>query len=229
LFLLISLLIASCAGTPGAPTDRFIADLDPLPAGTIEAGIIKPFSTKVDKISIPVSFDPRTNRVCLEFSYEFVPYRQYWNAANRLALITAAKQYQTDYLNKELPAGNRSAAAKRYGSIKAEAVWALFKFTTPARSYPRIDLGYRFQNNSPYFTITQNSAPNMEVSDQNKRANSLFIVLYFTRSLLGELAAVFDQDYLISLLPEYLILPDTDNAGNAGGSAPNRTILGDDY
>jgi hypothetical protein len=216
--LVFTLLFSACATTTALREDM-IADLDPLPAGTIQAGVIQLFPTRVGPIPVPVTFEPRTNRVYLQFPYQTVTYRQYWDASSRAAFIAALSQYQGDYDRRELPQQSLVRTRKAYGSFSAMTEWGQFAFMINARSYPAIELGYAFQNDSPYFIVTQKEAPNVNAATDVQN-NSLRITLYFTRAMAEELAALFDQEHLLSLLPE---------ERQGAEAAPSSQIIPDEY
>jgi hypothetical protein len=193
----LAILLASCTTTAAPRRDSMVADIDPIPAGTIEAGYTKMFSSRILQMEVPLTYNPRTDSVYLEFRYQTVNYRQYWDLPSREVFIAAVSRYKEDYDARNLPSGRRSRRA--YGSVPAMTEWATIKFTTVSQSYPRIDLGYVFENNSPYFITTQQEAKN--VLDSTANNSSIRIILYFTRTMAEDLAALFDRDYLRSLLP----------------------------
>jgi hypothetical protein len=217
LFPLVFVLLFSACATTTAPREDLIADLDPIPAGTIQAGVIMIFPTRVEPVSVPVTFEPRTNQVYLQFSYQTVTYRQYWDASGRAAFVAALSQYQGAYDRQALSPQNLSRTGKAYGSFSSMIEWGQFSFMINSRAYPVIELGYTFQDDSPYFIITQREAPNVNANPES-RNNSLRIIFYFTRAMAEELAAVFDQEHLLSLLPE--------DGLNAGASSQ---IVPDEY
>jgi hypothetical protein len=80
--------------------------------------------------------------------------------------------------------------------------WGTFKFLVNSRSYPKAYLGYVFRDNNPYFMLTLLPAKNVRREDSAGQNNSLRIELYFTRTMAEDVANLFDQEYLLSLLPE---------------------------
>jgi hypothetical protein len=186
-----------CATT--APVhENMIADVDPIPAGTVDAGVKRFFTSRLKNTPLTATFIPRDNTVYLQFMYETVTYRQYWDAPARQRFITAVTQYKADFDAKNLN-GRSSQSRKAYGSFKSKTEWGQFKFMVNSTGYPRVELGYIFNNNSPYFIITQRSAQNIKRENDTPNG-SLFIELFFTRAMADDLVNLFNQQYLVSLL-----------------------------
>ena len=192
-----------CISCASRPREYIIADMDPVDAGSLEVGLIQiPFS-KTIRLSYPTAtFNPRADTVILRFQYQTVTYMQHWDRAAREAFITAVKFYNTDYETHNLPARAASRTARVYGSIKQMRVdWGALRVLINSRAFPRFDLGYAFNNNTPYFTVTQNSAENIFDSGvEEVELKCLQIIFYLTRSMAEDMAALFDRDYLLSLI-----------------------------
>ena len=69
-------------------------------------------------------------------------------------------------------------------------------------------MGYRFKDDAVYFTMLQRSA-NEESSRRSKESSQF--TMYFTRAQAGELAKLFDQDYLLELVGDQAIPPPPPN------------------
>ncbi|MDR1301225.1 MAG: hypothetical protein LBK43_01990 [Treponema sp.] len=181
------------------PKSALIADVDPIPLGSVGIAFDPLFSSTLDTKDVSVSFNPRDDTVSLEFRYQTVIYRQYWDQAGREQFIAAVQRYHTDFEARNL---NTKASKSRtaYGTTQARAEWGQFAFSVNARSYPRMDLGYRFKENSPYFTVVQREAPDTITPSADGSRMSLQITTYFTRSVADKVAAFFNQAYLLGIL-----------------------------
>jgi hypothetical protein len=176
-----------------------IADVDPIPLGSVGIAFDQLFSSTLDTKDVPVQFNPRDDTVSLEFRYQTVIYRQYWDRAGRDRFMAAVQQYHTDFEARNLSTkASKSRAA--YGSASARAEWGQFAFSVNACSYPRMDLGYRFKGNSPYFTVVQREARDTIMPTADDSRMSLRITTYFTRSTADKMAALFDPAYLAGVL-----------------------------
>jgi hypothetical protein len=215
--LLVLFALVSCAT---APKEDPLADLDPVDAGITDGGIMAYFPTRIRQIPLTLSFDPSSGMVCVQFRYQTVLYRQYWDPANRARFISAVERYHADYEARNLPERKRLRSRRAYDVFKGLTEWGTFQFTVNARSRPRIYLGYAFQGNNPYFLVTQMPAKSEIVIDDDMERNSLQIELYFTRAMATALAQLFEQGHLNSLIPDY-----------AEGRAiqPGASIPPDDY
>lgn len=209
----ITMLVCSCAGGPSsaaAPAeDEWIADLDPVSAGLIDAEFSRPLSSAVSKRDVNVYFCPRNNTVYLEFRHQGMTFRQYWNSSNRAAFREALEKYKVDYQDRSLI--DRANRTRRiYGTLQGMIQWGFspqikgFGLALGSQGNPRYDLGYAFKRDgftggeTPYFTVFQEQCTNvLAVSDPGQ---SLYLFVHFTRAQADELVLLFDQDYLLSLV-----------------------------
>jgi hypothetical protein len=184
---------------PAIKYPQMVADLDPVSAGTIEAEFNRLFSSKLNKLEVETIFYPRENAVVLEFRYQTIRYRQFWDREGRQLFIQALNRYKEDYASRNLNTRfNRTRSI--YGKTKGKAEWETFRFSGVHYSLPTMELGYRFVGEAPYFSVLQNSAPEENVTNDEHMPDSLRIIIHFTRAQAEELAAIFDQDHLMSLL-----------------------------
>lgn len=192
------LFIVSCVSqAPEKPT--MIADVDPIPLGPVGIAFDQLFSSALDTKEAAVQFNPRDDTVSLEFRYQTVIYRQYWDRAGRDQFIAAVHQYHADFEARNLSL-KASKSRTAYGSTSARAEWGQFAFSVNACSYPRMDLGYQFKGNSPYFTVVQREARDTIMPAADDSRMSLQITAYFTRSMADKVAALFDPAYLAAVL-----------------------------
>lgn len=192
------LFVVSCVSHP-PKNSPLIADVDPIPLGSVKIAFDQLFSADVEAKEVPVQFNPRDDTVSLEFRYQTVIYRQYWDRTGRERFITAVRQYQGDFEARNLSAA-ASKSQSAYGSTGARAEWGQFAFSVNACSYPRMDLGYRFKGNSPYFTVVQREARDTKMPTADDSRMSLRITTYFTRHTADKTAAFFDPAYLAGVL-----------------------------
>jgi hypothetical protein len=220
LFLLA--LAGSCKSTPRM-TDEGVANVDPVPAGTIDAEFSRILSSAVDKKDVNVIFCPRDNSVYLEFKYQTLTYRQYWSLENRYRFREALEKYEQDYEARNLV--DRPNRTRRiYGVLTGMTQWG-YPLTLGnliqslnSQGYPRYELGYTFKQDSsrresPYFTVLQRECDDVFENSDDIDIRSLNIFIYYTRAQARELVKLFDQEYLLSLIQTPVIretTPDTD-------------------
>jgi hypothetical protein len=112
----------------------------------------------------------------------------------------ALARYKNDYDARNLGL-SPSKASRAYGTLKGYTEWgqlnvALFM---SGKAYPRMELGYRFSNDSPYFTVLQRRADDEGIAATESH-ESLNIRTYFTRAQAAELVDLFEQEYLLAVL-----------------------------
>jgi hypothetical protein len=187
-----------------------VANLDPIPAGSVEAEFPRMFSSAVEKRTINVVFCPRDNTVYLEFKYQTVTYRQYWSPANRAAFMGALEKYKGDYEARSLV--DRPYRTRRlYGTLRGMAQWgyplnlSILVLRLNSMGYPNYEVGYVFKEDSsrresPYFTVFQRETKDLLMSNDIVEGKSSNIFIYYTRAQAEDLANIFKQDYLMSLI-----------------------------
>jgi hypothetical protein len=146
-----------------------------------------------------VVFYPRVNLVALEFRYELVTYRQFWDQAARQRFIEALELYKQDFENRRLQGKyNRSRAV--YGKAQGRAEWETFRFSATYKSSPFLELGYRFRGESPYFTVLQRSAKEETGITSSSDMESRQLSMYYTRAQGEKLAQLFNQEALFAMV-----------------------------
>jgi hypothetical protein len=176
------------------------ADVDPIEVGTINAGAPGMFSSRIRQVEIQLIYYPRIDAVVFQFPYQTVTYRQYWNTVNRETLLAAISRYQDDFAARNLPTISRSRMRRAYGTMESLTEWGSIKAMINARGRPKVELGYAFEQNSPYFVITQRQVKNERITNDSD-STSLRLDLYFTRAMLEDLSAALSQERLLSVLP----------------------------
>lgn len=180
-----------------------VADLDPVSVGIIEAEY-KTILGKLNKFEVETIFYPRYNAVVLNFKYQFTTYRQFWTPEGRDLFIKASESYNNDYTLRNLNRKLKFSRTRRtYGKFTGGLEWTHGKYAQTSESSPIFELGYSFQGEknkeTPFLTVTQNSATETSVSDGSK-LDSVHIYMYFTREQAASLARVFDQNSLLGFI-----------------------------
>jgi hypothetical protein len=178
---------------------RMVANADPISAGTIEAEFDQTFSPKLKSVQIEVIFHPRLNAVSLEFRFDLLRYRQFWDDDARRQFTTALKIYKEDYAARNFIDRHRKTRAV-YGKAKGQVEWETFKFSRIRTAYPVIELGYRFRNKMPFFACHMPSTQEVMGERDYSQEQSHQITMYFTRAQADELVKLFDESYLMELL-----------------------------
>jgi hypothetical protein len=217
-------LVFSCKSTEIDWSKRYpnmVANVDPFSVGSINVEFDRFFSSQVKAYNLNVIFHPRLNSVALEFRYEFVTYRQYWDETTRKQFIDALERYKHDYSERKL-VDRYGRTRATYGKAQGRLEWEAFKYTKTRLSYPVIDIGYRFRNKMPYFSTHMRTAREVEEGgDAESREGSDQIIMYFTRAQADDLAKLFDQAHLMRLISGM------DNSASYGVAVDPYNELGD--
>ena len=221
---LLAFAVICCTLSCGTVVDyakkypNMVANVDPIPAGTIEMQLNKFLSSKLTKVEAEVIFYPRLNAVALEFRYELIRHRQFWDQEGRNQFAKALELYKEDYAARILVDKYRKTKAV-YGKVQGSVEWEAFKYSKTRLAYPIIEVGYRFREKMPFFTTLMRPAKvEPDATESSPRGESSQISMFFTRAQADELVKLFDQDYLMGLLGNIYSLqsgeqgkePDTD-------------------
>ncbi|MCL2043806.1 MAG: hypothetical protein FWG89_06690 [Treponema sp.] len=183
---------------------NMIADVDPFPVGTIEAQLDRLFSSDLTRLEAEVVFHPRLNAVALVFRYQTVNYRQFWDENSRRLFAEALESYKTAFSERNL-ANNYRRTRAAYGQTRGRVEWDTFRFSKTYISFPAIEIGYRFRQESPFFATLMRSAK--DESDSGSGSSSVEnqqISMYFTRAQADELVKLFDQSFLLGQIDRNL-------------------------
>lgn len=176
---------------------NMLADLDPFLIGDVEFSSESVIPGKIDLKKVQEKFLPRSDE--MSFFYTAVPnqYNFYLGKDAREALIDAAKKYLDDYSNHAL---DKKKDDNAYGKMESRFTWG--GLTINAAAHPRMLLGYRFFNNSPYFTITIPDTPD----ELNPSATVVMrtgpLRLYFTSTQLEDFCTTLDYDTIKEAVAE---------------------------
>jgi hypothetical protein len=199
----VILLVLSCNSTADPLSKKYpnmIANVEPFSIGTVEVQFDRFFSTKVDKVEAEVVFHPRLNAVSLDFKFELIKYRQYWDEAARKQFAASLELYKRDFEDRKL-VNNYSKTTSIYGKTKLRLEWEAFKYTKTRIASPAVEIGYKFKENTPFLTTLMRSAKEeLTPEDSSKPMDSQQISMYLTRAQGDEVIKLFDQSRLIELL-----------------------------
>ena len=194
------LFLASCSSTNRAEK-KMLANTDPYTIGSVIISTDPAFSSSLKDSEIEVIFDPRENEVILSFSLGMAQHRQIWNEEGRKLFIDALAKYKEDFANQRLNSKDRKSGSI-YGRAKGKFQWQPMKISATYYASPFYDLGYRFKENSPFFTIYQIQSAETGHSNSGITKSPQYYI-YFTRAEAEELARVFDQAFLLRTLSNF--------------------------
>jgi len=195
----VFLLLSCTSAEPANKYPNMVANVDPTSVGSIDAQFDRLFSARLNFTEIGVVFHPRLNAVALEFRYEMIRYRQFWDESARKQFVQSLERYKADYEARNL-VNRYQRTDDIYGKTRGRLEWVTFRLARTRVSRPSIVMGYRFRMNSPYFAILMRSAKEQDVPNGESVSESPQIIMYLTRAQAEELAHKFDQAFLMAYI-----------------------------
>jgi len=197
--LLIALLLGSCATGEKQKPEEFIVDLNShnFQIGEIETQLMSFIGLgPLKKSPVAVLYYPNEDAVCLRYRHEFITYNQYWNRSGRQLFIKALEKYNEDYDARNLNSNAGSKGRKAYGTADGYLIWQQFSFSVLAKGSVKIEIGYIFKENLPYFYMNQLDAEYIDPLIRDHNRTSAKIPFHFTRAQAAGVAALFDQSVI---------------------------------
>ena len=153
----------------------------------------------IRKVDVKVHYYPLEDAVALQYRMDMINYYQFWSHNGREVFRKALEAYKADYEERNLDRRDRQSRRK-YGTANGYIMWFTHAFSVRAFSGTDLELGYLFEDGSPYFTVNQK--PVEHYDDHLNESRTLQIMTtYFTRAQADELAALFDEDFLEAVIP----------------------------
>lgn len=125
-------------------------------------------------------------------AYYFVSFEN----TGRKELKAALKQYLKDFEEKKLERKGKNTY-KKYGYIDVRLDWGTIQNSTPNYGTAKACIGYKFKNDSPYFTITIFPTENLreDLSPVDKMP-SMKLNYFMTKAQATDLTNYLSDDYL---------------------------------
>jgi len=174
-------------------------------AGESEAQFDSPFPlAPLRKADVKISYFPFEDAVCLQYRIDMINFYQFWDRPGREIFKKALDEYNKEYEAKKLRSNRSGKTRSLYGQAQGFLIWQTGSFTRQLRGNMNMELGYYFREKSPFFTVTQGEAQYEDLSqnDENVLSYSGERPVFFTRAQAAEIVKAFDQDYLMSLVPD---------------------------
>lgn len=121
----------------------------------------------------------------------------------RHEFINAVDQYFKDFDNKKLKRDDKKSF-KVYGSVKTKAYWGTIKTSSPNNGEGKLELGYKFVDKNPYFSLTMQPVINQTFLDGGSEVEeSLQLHYYMTKNQCRMLADALSDEALAKAIYEY--------------------------
>lgn len=207
LVLALSLSVCSSLNT-AVVKEPFTVKLDSpkIPLGTVEAHFDNLMGIgNIRKIILTVEYYPEEDAVCTQYKLDFMTYYLFWNNEGRAAYARALNQYKLDYDNRVLKSKGTRNTKRKYGKVESYLIWQAAALLKRSSASTYTELGYDIKtidkNNVSFFSLYQREADYVEETAAKQIVTAPSIPIYLTRAKADELADLFDQDFLDSILP----------------------------
>jgi len=217
IILAFALSLTVCATAKTIKEEPFTVDFDSpkIQIGEFQAQFDKTIKlTGIRSVDISVSYYPLEDAVCLQYRIDFMTYYLFLDKEGRAAYLKALEQYKEDYDQRNLDTKGSRKTQRKYGKINSYLIWQAAVFTVRARANTDVELGYDMlkidNKKAAFFCIYRRDAVYIDENSKQDRRLSPNTPMYLTRAQADELAALFDQNLLISLTPD-TINKKTDN------------------
>jgi hypothetical protein len=174
-------------------------------AGETEAQFDSPFPmAPLRKTGVKIAYFPFEDAVCLQYRIDMINFYQFWDRPGRETFKKALDDYNRDYDAKKLRSNRSGKTRSLYGEAGGFLIWQTGNFTRQLRGNMDMTLGYYFRERSPFFTITQGEAQFEDFTQNEDEVVSYSgeRPVFLTRAQAGEIAEAFDQEFLMSLIPD---------------------------
>lgn len=173
---------------------------DPISLDTTSFFVYDLTGVNISSVDCDVSFEPKTNLVCLKYKFLAGKYYVYLNRLARISFKDSFAKYQSDFDAHVLEDSSKTYDV--YGKAPGEVKWGTF--TINGDAVPDMSFGYRFkkvgEEKSPYFTITMWPSENINEQQKNTIKESEKIVIFFTRAQAERLCTIMEEGGLEKIL-----------------------------
>jgi len=215
----MTVLLVSCAGMFAARKSppAVLANINTFQMSIATVNMNRFLATDIDIKDIQLFLDPRKDIVELRFPFQGAKFIWCLTREGRDSLRTAIAAYDADFAAKKL---ERDTGKKmQYGILKLPIIWGTFTYNAQATA--ALQLGYKFIDKAPYFSIVLPETTN-EMFDKTGGASSRssgYVAIFCTRAQAAALSDMLAQDYLLAKLAEQKVpdnlLPEGQSALNA--------------
>lgn len=171
------------------------------------------FLDGITKVDCSFTISNKSKTAGLSNKYMGVYYYLTFDESGRKAFRMAYEQYIKDFENKKL-IRKTNKTIKVYGKASSRVEWGSVKNSTPNAANLKVNLGYEFKNNSPYFKISSAAVvnANYDRAPTTLPRESARIEYYFTKAQAKALYDFLAEDNLAKYLEvQYVDIEETDD------------------
>lgn len=150
-------------------------------------------------------FNPKTEMAGVQVNYQSAIFNILFDEKTRYQIADALSRYLEDYEGKRLVRKKNSKTRKIYGTGKCYVEWGTIKSMMYNYANTRVQFGYEFKGDSPYFCLIIKGAKNEQKNMGDYIAKeSTEVQLYFTRTKARAFAAALSDDAIEAQREVYL-------------------------
>ncbi len=150
-------------------------------------------------------FNPKTEMAGIQVNYQSAIFNILFDEKTRGQIADALSRYLEDYKNKRLVRKKSARTRKIYGTGKCYVEWGVLKSMMYNYANTRVQFGYEFKGDSPYFCLIIKGAKNeVQNMGENIAKESTEVQLYFTRTKAKVFAAALGDDAVKAQREVYL-------------------------
>ncbi len=156
---------------------------------------------KAKKATITV--DPKKKEAGFGSSYLAAYYFLFWDTDSRKTVLKTMETYLSDFENKRLKR-DLNSSFKIYGQADVRLRWGALNNSTPNNGIGTMNLGYKFKDKSPYFTITIYPTFNEHSKTTDSvTKESMMLSYYFTRAQIADFISMLSDESIANSLSDY--------------------------
>ena len=177
---------------------------------------------KMEEVEGTVYYNSALKMAGFQANYYHQIYYLFMNENSRKKIKENVEQYIKDFGEHSL--SKKGKTYKKYGEESIRLEWGTIPSMVDAYGNGKLQSGYRFYNDSPYFTLTVWPVKNLEKTKAAGSAKSVKIQYFFTKQQAEIFANLLSNENLAEKLSPYL-----ENPEESENLEPENQIKSDKY
>jgi len=209
LTVVLALSLSVCQSVKTEKEEPFTVKLDSpkINLGTIEVQFDKMMGIAgIQQETVTIDYYPLEDAVCLQYRINFMTYYLFFDREGRAAYFKALEQYKEDYANRVLKSSGNRNTRRKYGRVQTYLIWQAAAFMKRSMASMYTEIGYDIKsvskNKASFFVLYQREAEYVDKITNKEIRNTQSLLIYLTRAKADELAELFNQELLKSVVPE---------------------------
>lgn len=161
---------------------------------------------KMEEVEGTVYFNAELKMAGFQANYYHQIYYLFMDENSRKKIKENVEQYIKDFEEHSL--SKKGKTYRQYGEVPVRLEWGSISSMVDAYGNGKLQSGYRFHNDSPYFTLTVWPVKNLEQKKAAGSAKSIKIQYFFTKKQAETLVNLLSNENLAEKLNPYFENPD---------------------